>query len=59
MGRWHEGAGGWATAVGSGGLAVEKRLDGRLAVVSVARKRARRCHHTLSELGDDAWLPIS
>jgi hypothetical protein len=28
--------------------------DGKIAVISVARKLARRCHHTLREMGE-AW----
>jgi transposase len=35
--------------------AVRARLDGKLATLSVARKLARRCHHALRELGEDAW----
>jgi transposase len=38
--------------------AVRARLDGQLAALSVARKLARRCHHTLRELGDPAWAPV-
>ena len=34
--------------------AVYGRLKGRRAVLSVARKLARRCYHTLRELGTDA-----
>jgi transposase len=36
------------------------RLGGKRPALSVARKLARRCHHTLRELGDAAWsaLPI-
>jgi len=33
-------------------LQVNNRLDGQLALLSVARKLARRCHHTLRGLGD-------
>ncbi len=36
-------------------LAARDRLDGKLATLSVARKLARRCYHTLRDLGDDAW----
>jgi transposase len=32
---------------------VKQRLDGQLALLSVARKLARRCHHTLRNVGDD------
>jgi transposase len=34
---------------------VRARLDGKLAAVSMARKLARRCYHTLRELDDQAW----
>ena len=34
---------------------VKKRLDGQLALLSVARKLARRCYHTLRNLGDAAY----
>ena len=33
--------------------AVRSRLDGQLAALSVARKLARRCYHTLRELDED------
>jgi transposase len=33
---------------------VRDRLDGQLATLSVARKLARRCYHTLREVGEDA-----
>jgi transposase len=33
----------------------KSRLDGKLATLSVARKLARRCYHTLRELGDEPW----
>jgi transposase len=33
-------------------LQVKNRFDGQLALLSVARKLARRCHHTLRGLGD-------
>jgi transposase len=36
--------------------AVRDRLGGKRAALSVARKLARRCYHTLRELGDQAWL---
>jgi transposase len=32
---------------------VKQRLDGQLALLSVARKLGRRCHHTLRNVGDD------
>ena len=35
--------------------AVRERLGGKRPALSVARKLARRCHHTLRELGDVAW----
>jgi transposase len=40
-------------------LAVKRRADGHLAVISVARKLARRVHHTLRNLGDQAWAPAA
>ena len=40
-------------------LAVKARADGHLAVISVARKLARRVHHTLRDLGDQAWEPAA
>lgn len=36
---------------------VKARLDGKRAALSVARKLARRCYHTLRELGDQAIAP--
>jgi transposase len=36
---------------------VRARLGGKLAALSMARKLARRCYHTLCELGEQAWLP--
>jgi transposase len=36
-------------------LTARDRLDGKLATLSVARKLARRCFHTLRDLGDVAW----
>src|SRR5207302_9401714 len=38
---------------------VRARLDGQLAALSVARKLARRCYHTLRELDDTAWAPVA
>jgi integrase len=35
------------------------RLDGQLALLSVARKLARRCHHTLRNLGDQVLAPAA
>jgi transposase len=40
-------------------LTVKRRADGHLAVISVARKLARRVHHTLRALGDEAWEPAA
>jgi len=40
-------------------LRVKQRLDSQRAAFSVARKLARRCYHTLRELGDEAWLPAA
>lgn len=39
--------------------AVRERLDGKQATLAVARKIARRCYHTLRDLGDVAWLPVA
>ena len=36
-------------------LDVRGRLGANRATLSVARKLARRCHHTLRALGDDAF----
>src|SRR4051812_34290633 len=38
---------------------VKARLDGQLALLSMARKLARRCHHTLRNLGDDVLAPAA
>lgn len=35
------------------------RLGGKRPALSIARKLARRCYHTLRELGDEAWTPLS
>lgn len=35
--------------------AVQDRLGGKRPALSVARKLARRCYHTLRALGDEAW----
>jgi transposase len=40
-------------------LQVKQRLGAQRAALSVARKLARRCHHTLRALGDKAWAPAS
>ncbi len=37
---------------------VRDRLGGKRPALSVARKLVRRCHHTLRELGDEAWAPV-
>jgi transposase len=39
-------------------LHVRDRLGGKRPALSVARKLARRCYHTLRELGDQAWVAI-
>ena len=36
---------------------VRERLGGKRPTLTVARKLARRCYHTLRELGDQAWSP--
>jgi transposase len=38
---------------------VKDRVDGKRAALSVARRLARRCYHTLYELGDDALAPVA
>jgi transposase len=38
---------------------VRARLGGKLAALSMARRLARRCYHTLREVGDEAWLPTA
>ncbi len=38
--------------------AVRDRLGGKRPALSVARKLVRRCHHTLRELGDQAWIEL-
>lgn len=40
-------------------VAVRDRLGGKRPALSVARKLARRCHHTLRDLGEAAWAPPS
>jgi transposase len=40
-------------------LATKARLGGGRAAISVARKLAARCHHTLRELGGRAWVEVS
>lgn len=39
--------------------AVKERVGGNRAALSIARKLVRRCHHTLRELGDDAYAEAS
>jgi hypothetical protein len=39
--------------------AARGRRTGGLATLSVARKLARRCHHTLRELGEEALQPVA
>jgi hypothetical protein len=34
-------------------------LGGQLALLSMARKLARRCHHTLRNLGDQVLAPAA
>lgn len=38
---------------------VKERLGGKRPALSVARKLVRRCHHTLRQLGDEAWVPVA
>jgi transposase len=38
---------------------VKSRLDGQLALLSMARKLARRCHHTLRNLDDQVLAPAA
>jgi transposase len=38
---------------------VKARLDGQLALLSMARKLARRCHHTLRHLDDQVLAPAA
>lgn len=39
--------------------ATRDRRTGGLATLSVARKLARRCYHTLRELGEEALAPAA
>jgi len=39
-------------------VAVRDRLGGKRPALTVARELARRCHHSLGALGDQAWTPI-
>jgi transposase len=36
--------------------ALRQRLGAQRAALTIARKLARRCHHTLRAVGDDAWI---
>jgi hypothetical protein len=38
---------------------VKARLGGQLALLSMARKLARRCHHTLRNLDDRVLAPAA
>jgi len=38
---------------------VRDRIDGQRALLPVARKLARRCYHTLRDLGEDALAPAA
>jgi transposase len=38
---------------------VARRVGKQRAALSVARKLARRCHHRLRALGDDAFAPVA
>ena len=38
---------------------VRQRIDGQRALLSVARKLARRCYHTLRDLDEQAWQPAA
>jgi transposase len=38
---------------------VRQRIDGQRALLSVARKLARRCYHTLRDLGEQALQPAA
>jgi hypothetical protein len=40
-------------------LATKARLGGGRVNISVARKLAAPCHHTLRELGGRAWVEVS
>ena len=37
----------------------KQRIDHKRAAISVARKIARRSHHILRNLGDQAWAPAT
>lgn len=38
---------------------VRDRLGGKHPALSVARKLLKRCYHTLRDLGEEAWVPLS
>lgn len=38
-------------------VALRERLDSTLATLTIARKLARRCYHTLRELSPEVWQP--
>jgi transposase len=40
-------------------VATKARVGGGRAALSVARKLAARCHHSLRELGDQAWADVT
>ncbi len=40
-------------------VATKERLGNTRACLSVSRKLVRRMHHTLRELGDEAWEPVA
>lgn len=40
-------------------LAVRERLGANRACLSIVRKLARRAHHVLRDLGDEAWAPVA
>lgn len=40
-------------------IAARERLGGNRACLSIVRKLARRAHHLLRDLGDDAWAPVA
>ncbi|MCL6091844.1 MAG: hypothetical protein M1435_02690, partial [Actinobacteria bacterium] len=40
-------------------VSVRERLGGKRPALTVARKLARRCYHTLRELGDQALAPLA
>ena len=40
-------------------LALRERMSHQRAAITIARKLARRCFHTLRDLGDEAVAPIA